>query len=259
MPKFAANLTMMFNEIPFAERFAAAAKAGFKGVEFLFPYEMPAQEVGRLLKDSALANALFNLPPGDWAAGERGITSLPGREADFRASVGVAIEYARALGTPCVHPMAGLLPAGADREQHRVVYIDNLRYAARELAKHGRTLVIEPINTRDMPGYFLNTQAEAHAVCAAVAEPNIKVQMDFYHAQIVEGDLAVKLRKYIKGIGHIQVASVPERHEPDDGEVNYPYLFRLLDELGYDGWVGCEYRPRGNTEAGLSWFRDATR
>ncbi len=256
MPKFAANLTMMFNEVPFAQRFSAAAQAGFQGVEFLFPYELTLQEVGRLLKHDALQNVLFNLPPGNWAAGERGIASLPGRESDFRESVAVAIEYALALGTPCLHAMAGLLPNGADRQQHRFVYIDNLRYAARELAKHGRTLVIEPINTRDIPGFFLNHQAEAHAICEAVGEPNIKVQMDLYHAQIVEGDLSVKLKKYIQGIGHIQIASIPDRHEPDDGEVNYRYLFRLLDELKYDGWVGCEYRPRGRTEDGLGWCRD---
>ena len=257
MPKFAANLTMMFNEVPFAARFAAAAEAGFRGVEFLFPYELPPQEVGRLLKHNALQNALFNLPPGDWEAGERGIASLPGREADFRTSVSRAIEYAQELGTPCLHPMAGLLPNAAARDQHHSVYLENLRYAARAFSKIGRTVVIEPINTRDMPGYFLNTQAEAHAICAGVGEPNIKVQMDLYHAQIVEGDLAVKLTKYIECIGHIQIASVPERHEPNDGEVNYPYLFRLLDQLGYDGWVGCEYRPRGRTEDGLAWFRNA--
>ena len=256
MPKFAANLTMMFNEVPFQERFAAAAQAGFQGVEFLFPYELPPQEVGRLLKHHALQNVLFNLPPGHWGAGERGIASLPGRESDFRESVAVAIEYALALGTPCLHAMAGLLPTGADRQKHHDVYLENLRYASRELAKHGRTLLIEPINTRDMPGFFLNSQAQANAICEAVGEPNIKVQMDLYHAQIVEGDLAVKLRKYIQGIGHIQIASVPERHEPDEGEVNYPYLFRLLDELKYDGWIGCEYRPRGRTEDGLGWVRE---
>jgi hydroxypyruvate isomerase len=256
MPKFAANLTMMFTEVPFPERFAAAAKAGFQGVEFLFPYEIPPQKVGRLLKHHALQNVLFNLPPGNWGVGERGIASLPGRESDFRESVAVAIAYALVLGTPCLHAMAGLLPAGADRQQHRIVYVENLRYAARELAKHGRTLVIEPINTRDIPGFFLNSQAQAHAICEAVGEPNIKVQMDLYHAQIVEGDLAVTLRKYIQRVGHIQIASVPERHEPDEGEVNYPYLFRLLDELQYDGWIGCEYKPRGRTEDGLEWFRD---
>ena len=255
MPRFAANLSMMFNEVPFAERFAAAARAGFKGVEFLFPYELRAPEVARLLRANALENALFNLPPGDWAAGERGLASLPGREADFRASVDFAVEYALALGTPTLHAMCGLLPAGADRAAHGAVYVENLRHAARALARHGRTLVIEPINPRDMPGYFLNTQAEAHAVREAVGEPNLKVQMDLYHAQIVEGDLAVKLRRYLADIGHVQIASVPDRHEPDEGEVNYPYLFRLLDELGYRGWVGCEYRPRARTEDGLGWLR----
>jgi hydroxypyruvate isomerase len=255
MPKFAANLSMMFNEVPFPARFAAAAAAGFRGVEFLFPYELPAREVARLLADARLDNALFNLPPGDWAAGERGLASLPGREADFRASVEVAIEYALALGTSTLHAMCGLVPAGADHAAHRAVYIANLRHAARELARHGRTLVIEPINPRDMPGYFLSRQDDAHAIREAVGEPNLKVQMDLYHAQIVEGDLAVKLRRHVADIGHVQIAGVPDRHEPDEGEVNYPYLFRLLDELGYRGWVGCEYRPRGRTEDGLGWLR----
>lgn len=259
MPKFAANLTMMFNEVPFRDRFAAAAKAGFQGVEFLFPYELAAADAGHLLQENRLANALFNMPPGDWAAGERGIAILPGREAEFRAGVVRALEYAAALGTPTLHAMCGLLPDGADRAAHRAVYVANLRYAARELAKQGRTLVIEPINPRDMPRYFLNTQAEAHAICAEVGEPNLKVQMDFYHAQIVEGDLSVKLRKYAAGIGHVQIASVPDRHEPDEGEVSYSHVFRLLDDVGYSGWVGCEYRPRGRTEDGLGWFRNMAR
>ncbi len=259
MPKFAANLTMMFNEVPFPQRFAAAAKAGFTGVEFLFPYELSPQEVAKLLKDNFLKNALFNMPPGDWAAGERGVASLPGRQEEFRAGVARALEYAFAMGTPTVHAMSGLLPAGADREKHRAVYVDNLRYAAKELASHHLTLVIEPINTRDIPGYFLNTQAEAHAICAEVGEANIKVQMDFYHAQIVEGDLAVTLKKYFAGVGHVQIASVPDRHEPDEGEVNYPYIFQLLDELGYTGWIGCEYRPRGKTEDGLGWLKNIAR
>jgi hydroxypyruvate isomerase len=254
MPKFAANLSMMFTEVPFAERFAAAARAGFKGVEFLFPYELTPTDAAARLRDNGLVNALFNMPPGDFAAGERGIASLPGREADFRAGVAKALDYAQALGTPTLHAMAGLLPAGADRARHRAVYVDNLRYAATELAKHGRTLVIEPINTRDIPGYFLNTQAEAHALREEIAAPNLMVQMDLYHAQIVEGDLAVKLKKYMRHIGHIQIASVPDRHEPDDGEINYPYLFALIDELGYTGWIGCEYRPRGRTEEGLAWL-----
>jgi hydroxypyruvate isomerase len=255
MPKFAANLTMMFNEVDFPQRFAAAAKAGFEAVEFLFPYEHAAQDVALWLKENKLQNVLFNMPPGDWAAGERGIASLPGREAEFRAGVARALEYAQAMGTPRLHAMAGLLPAGADRNKHREIYIENLRYAARELGKHGLTLLIEPINTRDIPGYFINTQAEGHAICEAVGEPNIKVQMDFYHTQIVEGDIAMTFRKYFDGVGHIQIASVPSRNEPDDGEVNYRYLFRLLDELGYAGWVGCEYRPRGRTEDGLGWIK----
>jgi len=259
MPKFAANLTMMFTEVPFPERFAAAAKAGFRAVEFLFPYDHAPQEVARWLQENQLENALFNLPPGDWAAGERGLASLPGREEEFRASVARGLEYALALGTPRLHAMAGLLPAGADRAAHRETYIANLRFAARELARHGRTLLIEPINPRDMPGYFLSLQAEAHAIREAVGEPNLLVQMDFYHAQIVEGDLATKLRKHFAGIGHVQIASVPARHEPDEGELNYPYLFRLLDELGYDGWVGCEYRPRGKTEDGLGWLKTLVR
>lgn len=255
MPKFAANLTMMFNEVPFPQRFAAAAHAGFDAVEFLFPYEYRPAEVAGWLKENGLLNALFNMPPGDWAGGERGLASLPGREAEFHAGVATALDYALALGTPCLHAMAGLLPAGADRAAHREVFIDNLRFAARALAPHGRTLLIEPINSRDMPGYFLTTQSEAHAIREEVGEPNLKVQMDFYHVQIMEGDIAMTLRKYFEHVGHIQVASVPERHEPDDGEVNYRYLFRLLDELGYAGRVGCEYRPRGRTEDGLGWLK----
>jgi len=256
MPRFAANLTMMFNEVPFPQRFAAAARAGFDAVEFLFPYEHAPAEVADWLTANRLANALFNLPPGDWAAGERGLASLPGREAEFRAGVQTALEYARALGTPCLHAMAGLLPAGADRAAHRAVFLDNLRHAARALAPHGITLLIEPINTRDMPGYFLSTQAEAHAIREELAEPNLQVQMDFYHAQIMEGDLATTLRKHLAHIGHVQIAGVPARHEPDEGEVNYAWIFRLLDELGYAGRVGCEYRPRGRTEDGLGWLAE---
>jgi len=255
MPKFAANLSMLFNEAPFLQRFDAAARAGFKAVEFLFPYEHPAEEIARRLRASGLANVLFNLPPGDWAAGERGIASLPGREAEFRASVRQAIDYARALGTPCLHAMAGLLPPDADAEHHRAVYIENLRHASAAVAPHGITLLIEPINTRDMPGYFLNTQADAHAIREQVGAPNLKVQMDVYHAQIVEGDIAMKLRRYLPHIGHIQIAGVPDRHEPGSGEVNYSYLLPLLDELGYDGWVGCEYRPAHGTVEGLEWMR----
>ena len=255
MPKFAANLSMMFNEVPFPERFAAAAKAGFTAVEFLFPYDYKPAEVAGWLKENRLRNALFNLPPGNFAAGERGIASLPGRQEEFRAGVAKAIEYALAMDTPTLHAMAGLLPEGANREERRAIYIENLRYAARELARHNRMLVIEPINTRDMPGYFINYQADGHAIREAVGEPNLKVQMDFYHCQIMEGDLTVKFRKHFEHIGHVQIASVPERHEPDEGEVNFPHLFKLLDEMGYEGYVGCEYRPRGKTEEGLGWFK----
>lgn len=254
MPRFAANLTMMFNEVPFLDRFAAAAEAGFEGVEFLFPYDHAPEEVASRLRAAGLRSVLFNMPPGDWAAGERGLGALPGREGEFRDGVASAVWYAQALGTPCLHAMAGLVPAGADQRACRATYVENLRLAATELARHGLTLVIEPINLRDMPGYFLNTQAEAHAIREAVGAPNLKVQLDLYHAQIVEGDLAVKMRRWMSHVGHVQVASVPDRHEPDSGEVNYPYLFQLLDELGYRGWVGCEYRPAGATTAGLGWF-----
>lgn len=254
MPRFAANLSMMFTEVPFPQRFEAAARAGFTAVEFLFPYDFPAQDVARWLTDNDLRNVLFNLPPGDWAGGERGCASIPGREAEFLAAVERALEYAERLGTPNLHAMAGIMPAGADRERHRTVYVSNIADAARRAGKHGRTLLIEPINPRDIPGYFLNTQAEGHAIREEIGEPSLRVQMDFYHAQIVGGDLAMTFRKYFDGIGHVQVAGVPARGEPDRGEVNYGYLFNLMDELGYTGWVGCEYRPAGRTEDGLGWL-----
>ena len=256
MPKFAANLTMMFNEHPFPLRFAAAARAGFRAVEFLFPYELAPAEVAAWLRDSGLINVLFNMPPGDWAAGERGLAALPGREAEFRAGVVRALEYAQALGTPRLHVMAGLVVPGAAPGMQRALYVDNLRHAARAAAQHGVTVLIEPINTRDMPGYFLSTQAEAHAIREEVGESNLLVQMDLYHAQIMEGDVTTKLRSHLDHIGHIQIAGVPARNEPDDGELDYRYLFRLLDELGYAGWIGCEYRPRGRTEDGLEWLRE---
>jgi hydroxypyruvate isomerase len=254
LPKFAANLTMQFNEVPFVARFEAAARAGFKAVEFLFPYEYPFSTVAAELKAHGLQNVLFNLPPGSWAGGERGLASLPGREGEFRDSVARAIDYALALDTPRLHVMAGLLPAGADAARHRATYIDNLSHAAALAAPHGITLLIEPINRRDMPGYFLNTQAEAHAIREQVGAANLKVQMDLYHAQIVEGDLSAKLQHYLPQVGHIQIASVPGRNEPDRGEINYRFLFKQLDRLGYDGWIGCEYRPAGVTEQGLDWL-----
>ena len=255
MPRFAANLSMLFTEVPFLDRFERAARAGFEAVEFLFPYAYPAADIRARLSGSGLTQALFNGPPGDWDAGERGLASLPGRESEFRKSVDSALEYARVLGNERVHLMAGLIRPGEDRAVHRATYVRNLDYAARQAASAGVSVVIEPINTRDIPGFFLNRQDEAHAVCAEVGAGNLKVQMDFYHCQIVEGDLAMKLRKYIAGVGHIQIAGVPERNEPDLGEINYPYLFRLMDELGYGGWVGCEYRPKAGTSAGLGWLR----
>jgi hydroxypyruvate isomerase len=254
VPRFAANLTLMFNEVPFLERFEAAGRAGFQAVEFLFPYDHPPEAVAGRLTAAGVKSALFNLPPGDWAKGERGIAALPGREAEFRASVQVALRYARALGTPTLHAMCGLLPEGADRAAHRAAYVANLRHAAAALAAEGRTLVIEPINGRDMPGYFLQRQDDAHAIREEVGAPNLLVQMDLYHAQIVEGDLSVKLRRWAKHVGHVQIASVPDRHEPDHGEIHWPHLFALLDEVGYTGWIGCEYRPAAGTVEGLRWF-----
>ena len=256
MPRFAANLSMMYTEVPFLERFGAAAKDGFRGVEFLFPYAFEAGAIAAELERHGLQQALFNTWPGDFDAGERGLASLPGREREFLEGVDRAIGYARALKCPRLHAMAGLLPAGADSAERRATYVKNLREATRRCADAGLDLLIEPINTRDIPGFFLNTQADAHAVIAEVGAPNLKVQMDLYHCQIVEGDLAMKIRQYLPTghVGHFQIAGVPLRHEPDLGEVNHPYLFDLLDELGWDGWIGCEYRPRAGTTAGLGWF-----
>ncbi|SPA24599.1 putative hydroxypyruvate isomerase [Cupriavidus taiwanensis] len=255
MPRFAANLSMMYNEHAFLDRFAAAAADGFQAVEYLFPYEHPAAELRARLDANGLAQALFNAPPGDWAAGERGLASLPGREAEFRDAVGRALEYAGVIGNDRVHVMAGLVPADAERARYRATYLENVAFAAQEAAAQGVTIVLEPINTRDMPGYFLNRQDDAQAICKEVGAANLKVQFDCYHCQIVEGDIAMKLRRDIAGIGHIQIAGVPERHEPDLGELNYPYLFDLIDSLGYTGWIGCEYRPRAGTSEGLGWLK----
>ena len=265
MPRFAANLSLLYGELPFMARFAAAAADGFSAVEYLFPYAWPHAELAARLAAHGLQQVLFNAPPGDWEAGERGLMCLPGREAEFRAGLLHALTYAQALQCPRLHLMAGLTPAGADPALLRATYLDNLRWAAPEAARYGVQLLIEPINLRDMPGYFLTRQAQAHHLVAEVGAPNLKVQMDLYHCQIMEGDVAMKLRQYVPTgqVGHIQIAGVPERHEPDSGELNYPYLLALLDELGYDGWVGCEYRPRrglqpGATSAGLGWRQART-
>lgn len=256
MIKLAANLSMLFTEHDFLERFAVAAKAGFRGVEYLFPYAYAPDELRAALDDNGLQQVLFNLPPGDWEAGERGLASLPGREAEFRDSVHEALRYAEALDCPRLHAMAGLLPAEADeatREAHMTTYVDNLRFAAGELAKAGRTLLIEPINTHDMPGFFLNRQAQAREVLARVGADNLRVQFDLYHCQMSEGNLFANIEAQLPYLGHVQIAGVPGRHEPDVGEVNYPAVLERLVALGYDGWVGCEYKPAAETAAGLGW------
>jgi hydroxypyruvate isomerase len=257
MTKFAANLSMMYGEHDFLERFPSAAADGFEAVEYLFPYAWPAGNLASVLSTHGLQQVLFNAPPGDWDAGERGTGCLPGREEEFRDGVRVALEYAAVLGCPRVHVMAGLVPDGADRDRLRKTYVANLAWAADMAAQTGVDVLIEPINGRDMPGYFLRRQQEAHAIVAEVGAVNLKVQMDLYHCQIVEGDLSARLQEYLPTgrVGHLQIAGVPQRHEPDDGEVNYPFLLRLVDSLGFDGWVGCEYRPRAGTSDGLGWLR----
>jgi len=258
VPRFAANLTFMFPELPFLERFGAAAAAGFKGVEFLFPYDHPPAVIEDLLTQYNLTSVLFNMPAGDWSAGERGIAALPGRESEFRASVELAISYARALKTPLLHVLAGILPMERHREELRNVYLANLRYAAIQAAMHGITVLVEAINPTDIPGYLIGTQAQSFDICTAIQRENVRMQLDLYHLQMTEGNLAAALRRYQGAYAHVQVAGVPGRNEPDLGEVNYRYLFSLLDELGYQGWVGCEYRPRGATPEGLGWRESYT-
>jgi hydroxypyruvate isomerase len=254
MPRFAANLTMMFQELPFLDRFEAAARAGFRAVEILFPYAWPAHEIARRLAENELTLVLCNLPPGDWEAGERGLAIFPERRGEFQAALGLGMQYAERLGVRQLHVMAGVSRAGDDLAAARRAYVDNLRDAARAAAERDFTLLIEPLNARDMPGYFLRTCAQAAEVIADVGAPNLRLQFDVYHIQITEGDLATRLEAHFGLVGHVQVAGVPDRHEPDEGEVNYPWLFRLLDAWGYAGHVGCEYRPRGRTEEGLGWL-----
>lgn len=255
MPKFAANLSMMYQEHAFLDRFAAAARDGFHGVEFLFPYAFSAEDIKARLDQHGLTQVLFNCPPGDWDAGERGTASLPGREQEFRDGMQQAFTYAIALGKPLLHVMAGLLKLGQDANSHLATYLQNLKWAAAEAAQHGLTLVIEPINLRDMPGYLLNRQSDAHTICAEIGAPNLRVQFDLYHCQIVEGDLAHTMQRDLAGIAHMQIAGVPGRHEPDIGEIHYPFLFAQMDALGYTGWVGCEYRPKAGTTEGLAWLK----
>lgn len=252
MPIFAANLSMMFTEWPFLDRFAAAADAGFQAVEYLFPYEYTPDALAERLHTHGLTQALFNLPPGDWSAGERGLAALPERFAEFQAGVATALTYAQATGCRRLHMMAGLAdpadPAAQDSYRRAVLV------AAEALAPHGIDLLLEPINGRDMPGYFLNDFAAAEQLITALTQPNLRLQFDLYHRQILHGDCTMALRRLLPIIGHIQIASVPSRHEPAGEELNYPFLFDELDRLGYAGFVGCEYRPRASTLAGLGWF-----
>ncbi len=256
MPQFAANLSMLFNEIPFLDRFAAAHDAGFEAVEFLFPYAHPVAEVAGRLQDNALTQALFNAPPGDWEGGERGIAALPDRVSEFRDSIGLALEYARALDCKTLHVMAGLVADATNRDAMMACYIDNVRYAADQCIKEGITVALEPLNVYDVPGYLLSRLDQIAAAIAQVGRPNVGIQFDFYHVQIMQGDLARHFEQYLDQTAHVQIAGVPERHEPNTGEVNYAYLFQLMDRLGYDGYVGCEYKPRGNTVDGLGWLFD---
>ncbi|WP_066331153.1 2-oxo-tetronate isomerase [Azohydromonas lata] len=258
MPRFAANLSLLYTEHAFLDRFQAAAADGFDSVECLFPYAFEPAEVAQRLQRHGLRQVLFNAPPGDWDAGERGLAALPGREQAFRDGfIHQVLPWARALRCPRVHVMAGCMPAGVPRQALEELFLDNLRWAARLAAEEGIELLIEPLNPRDVPGYLLQRQEDAHRLVQALGEPNVKVQMDLYHCQVTEGDLAMKLRQWLPTgrVGHIQFAGVPERHEPDVGELNYPYLFGLIDELGYTGVASAEYRPRAGTSEGLSWLR----
>jgi len=256
MPRFAANLTMLFTEVAFPDRFKAARDANFEAVEFLFPYAHPASLVAEKLNQNDLTQALFNAPPGDWDAGERGIAALPGRRDEFQASIGTAIEYALALNCRTVHVMAGLVSDPDTRADMMATYIQNISYAADQFQPHGITVALEPLNSRDVPGYLISRLGDAADVIKRAGRPNIGIQFDFYHTQIMEGDLAKRFQAHFSEIVHVQVSGVPERHEPSIGEVNYGYLFQLMDRLGYDGFVGCEYHPRGDTTDGLTWLSD---
>jgi hydroxypyruvate isomerase len=256
MPRFCANLGFLFTEVDFEQRFERAARAGFRGVEYMSPYAYPVATLQSLLAASGLTQVLFNLPAGDWAAGERGIACLPGREAEFRAGVALAVDYAKALGCKQLNCLAGLAPAGVPEAQIRQTFTANLCYAAKVLAEHDIRLLIEPINSRvDIPGFWLDTPAKALALIDEVAEPNLWLQYDIYHAQIMEGDLARTIQCNLARIAHFQLADNPGRHEPGTGEINYPFIFDLLDRSGYAGWIGCEYVPLAGSEAGLGWVK----
>lgn len=255
MPKFAANLSFLFQELPFLERFAAAAAHGFQAVEYLFPYDHPADVIADQLKRHGLQQILFNCPPGDWGAGERGIAILSHREQEFLSGLQQALTYAKTLDCTRLHVMAGILSAGDDAHAAQRQYRKNLKRAAQMATDSGCVILIEPINRRDMPEYFLANYTLALELIAEIGAPNLKLQYDLYHAQIIEGDLVCHLRTYLPHIGHIQIANPPDRHEPNCGEINYAFLFEMIDALGYQGWIGCEYRPKNTTSDSLSWAR----
>jgi hydroxypyruvate isomerase len=254
MPKFDANLTFLFNELPFLDRFAAARKAGFLGVEYMSPYEATKEEIAARLKDNGLTQVLFNLPVGDWGKGERGIGVLPDRVDEFKRGVGKAIDYADALGCNQINCLAGLAPKNADDGALRRTFVANLAYAATELGKAGVRLLIEPCNTRDMPGFYLSRTDQAAKLIDEIGSDNVYIQYDVYHMQVMEGDLARTIDANLKRIAHVQIADNPGRNEPGSGEINYPFLFSHLDRIGYRGWIGCEYRPRSTTTDGLGWL-----
>ena len=255
MPRFAANLTMLFNEVDFLDRFAAAAGAGFRAVEYLFPYDYGKDQLAEKLAENGLSQVLHNLPAGDWAAGDRGIACHPERVGEFQDGVGRAIDYARALGCPRVNCLAGIAPLDAAPDALRQTFVDNLKFAAQQLESAGIILLIEPINTRDIPGFYLSRSGQALAILEEVGSANLKLQYDVYHMQIMEGDLAPTIERNLAAIGHMQIADTPGRHEPGTGEINYGFLVQHIDACGYDGWIGCEYKPRTTTEAGLEWLR----
>lgn len=274
MPQFAANLSMMYPDMDFLDRFEAAAKDGFKAVEYLFPYAYAAEELAARLKGNGLQQVLFNMPPGGidpasisqaWEQGVRGTACIPGREAEFQTGVKLAMHYAEVLNCPRIHAMAGLLPSGVSRSQAQETLVANLKWACQTVKAQGLDVLLEPINPRGIPGFFVNRQDHAHEILTQVGEPNLKVQMDLFHCQIVEGDVTTKVERYLPtgNVGHFQIADVPLRHEPGTGELNWPYLFDLIDrvsaECGWQGWVGCEYVPadvtQGGTSRGLSWLK----
>lgn len=255
MPQLAANLTLLFTELPLPQRFAAAARCGFRGVEIQLPYSLAAEDLGRLLADARLELVLHNLPCGDWEAGDRGIACNPDRRDEFRTGVELGVAYARQTGCRRLNCLAGIPPTGLGGDEALAVLVDNLRHAARRCADYDITLLVEALNTRDVPGFMLTRTAGTAAVLDAVAAPNVMIQYDAYHMQVMEGDLARTIEAHLPRIGHIQIADNPGRHEPGTGEINYAFLLRFLDEAGYRGWIGCEYRPAGDTATGLEWAR----